>query len=174
MNRRHPLPWSIHNGALRLGGQSPFGDEDEPNSLALGRNGSGMEAPLTADQLRQIRDQIDAILTAPFRVLLPNPCEHDEPWLPTAIRERLYRHHAAHPQFEIAMLDMDALADEPMGWSTEAQVRVLHLRTVEQLFAEGGNVVLLVAGPGALELSRQARDVGLPVQLIRRPEAVAS
>jgi hypothetical protein len=174
VNRRHPLPWSIHDGHLALGGKSTFADHGEDYSLHLGRRGSGMEAPLTRGDLQQIRDRIDAILGAPFRVLVPNPGVHDEPWLADAIQERLDRLYAAHPHFEIAILDVDALDSPPATWGeSKIGLRTLYYQRVADMFADGGDRVLLVAGPDALELSRQAYEQRLAVQLIRGPQAVA-
>lgn len=171
-DRRHPLPWSIHSGTFRLGGKSHFANADEPYSLTLGRH-SSMEAALSDDDLRQLRDQIDAILAAPFRVLVPNPCEHNEPWLAAAIRNRLDVMHARHPRFELAMLDVDAVESAPIDWAFDARVRVLFYATVAEMYADGGSRVLLAAGRGALELSRLAHETNLSVALIRAPEAVA-
>lgn len=173
MNRRHPLPWTLQNDWITLTGEARFdGDEDRPYSLGLGRYG-GTLATLTRDELQQLREQIDAVLAAPFRVLVPNPCEHDEPWLANAIRERLDALHATHPNFEIAMLDIDALDSAPITWSMDARVPVLFYQTTAELFADGGSRVLLVAGPNGPELSRQAHEQRLAVQLIRGPRAVA-
>jgi hypothetical protein len=172
-DRRHPIPWSIHDGRFALGGKSSFADTGEDYSLHLGRRGQGMEAPLSRGDLQQIRDQIDAVLAAPFRVLVPNPCEHDEPWLSDAIRQRLDALLAAHPHFEIALVDVDVLDSPPAMWG-EAKVGLRHLyyQTAADMFADGGDLVVLVAGPGALDLSRQAHEQQLAVQLVRGPEAV--
>lgn len=171
-DRRHPLPWSIHDGAFTLGGRSTFADHGEDYSLHLGRNG-GMEAPLSRAQLQQFRDQIDAVLNAPFRVLIPNPGENDEPWLAGAIRDRLDALHKDHQQIEVALLDADAFESAPEAWAMDNLVPVLIYQTVEHMFTDGGDRVLLVAGPGALELSRQAREQQLTVDLIRQPQEVA-
>jgi hypothetical protein len=174
-NRRHPLPWSIHDGAFTLGGKSTFADHGEDYSLHLGRRGSGMEAPLSRDNLQALRDQIDAVLAAPFRVLIPNPGEHDEPWLADAIRDRLDALYAAHPHFEIAMLDVDAVDSAPDAWGEgKIGLRYLYYQTAADMFADGGDQVLLVAGPGALELARQAHEQRLAVQLVRGPLEVRS
>lgn len=172
-DRRHPLPWSIQNGWVSLQGHSRYrDDEDRPYRLSLGRHNT-TEASLTADELRQLRDRIDAVLAAPFRVLVPNPNEHDEPWLASAIRERLDKLHAAHPHFEIAIL-YDDTADGPIvDWVFDAHVQLLFYPTVAEMYADGGSRVLLVAGENALELSRLAHEANVAVDLIRRPEVAS-
>lgn len=171
-DRRHPLPWRLQDGWLTLQGQNRDRGEDRPYSLELGRYG-GTAITLTELELCQLRDQIDAVLTAPFRVLAPNPIEHDEPWLAGAIRDRLDALHAAHPQLEVAMLYDDTAEGVIVDWVFDAHVQLLPYNSVEQMFADGGSRVLLVAGPGALDLSRLAHEANLAVDLIRGPEAVS-
>jgi hypothetical protein len=167
-DRRHGLPFSMHHGRFTIQGQPSY--EDTPYRLNLGGQGGGMYAPLTRADLEQLRDGIDDILAAPFRVLVPNPREHDAPWLADAIRDRLDRMHAEHQRMEVAALQDDAFVSAAEAWAWDVDIPVLYYDTAADMFADGGDRVLLVAGPGALELSRQAREANLGLDLIRAPE----
>lgn len=167
---RHPLPWSIQNGWLTLESQQRYINDDRHYALRVGRYDSTI-ASLNEVELRQLRDQIDAVFDAPYRVLVPNPNEHDDPRLPWEIRHRLDRIHGQHPRMQLAVLAADESDSVPAEWAMDARVEVLIFQTLNEMVADGGSLVLLVAGLGALDIVEPVHGGHLPVDLIRLADA---
>lgn len=176
MHNQHPLPWTGQNGWVVLTGPSHVHDDDRPYTLKMGRYG-GVLADMTRAELVQLSDAIAAVLAAPYRVVIPNPGEHQEPWVSESIRARLDTIFGTGGRMEISLLQVayDDPTSEPIAWAAEHGVNLLFYTSVEQLYAAGGNEVLIVAGPNALELSRQAREANLARRLLRQsaPEVSA-
>jgi hypothetical protein len=137
--------------AVHLEPDSAF-HEGEPKPFKLRLNPCGSQsfsAAFTEAELRLLRDQIDAALAAPYRVLILGGVGVTHPGLETAIRGRLDMLHAHHPRMEIATRCMATDADERAEeWAADAQVRMLFYDSVAAMVADGGNRALIVRRAG--------------------------
>lgn len=166
-NRRHPLPWPMpdRDNWIWLEPDTAWHDgEPKPYKLAFGTH-NRYSAAFSEAELRLLRDRIDAVLDAPYRVLVPNP--GDDQHVADTIRERLDMLHGHHPRMQVAVLDVDSIGSAPETWAMDARVEMLVYQTAEEMFADGGSRVLIVAGPDALNLTKQAFEAHLCYDLIR-------
>jgi hypothetical protein len=153
MNRRHPLPWTMPDrGWIHLEPDTDYDNEPRPYNLRLGSAGvrEGSLAALSAADLRQLRDQIDAILHARYRVLVLGGHGVPEPALADALHRRLDTLRSWHPAIEVAVLDVDSLDGPAITWCMATQAPVLIYPTVAAMVADGGNRALIgrLAGEG--------------------------
>lgn len=154
MNRRHPLPWTMPTrNWVHLEPDSEF-DEDEPQPYRLrlgpGSSKDGHAASFTAAELRALRDHINAVLHARYRVLVLGGHGVPEPVLTRVLHRRLDMLRSWHPELEVAVLDIDALDGPAITWCMAAQVPALIYRSVADMVADGGNhaVIGRLAGEG--------------------------
>lgn len=167
-DHRHPLPYSLQDGWITLEAQAR-GDEDRPYAIRLGRH-DGTMAGLGADELRQLRDRIDQVLSAPFRVIPVGGTDfgYDDPRLDAAVRERLDRLRERHPHMEIATQSEPTAAGRVAErWAASAQVPTVRFRDVESAMAAGGNRVVLVAGSDGPDLASLAYQASIGIDLVR-------
>lgn len=139
---RHPLPWVMpaRDGWVNLE-PALILHEGAPKQfkLRLGLR-ERMSAVFTETELRQLRDQIDAALAAPFLVrILGGPVA--ERWMPAAIERRMDEVLRFHPNLAIAHAGRPGSADELVdAWARD---RGVHTFVDPAGPAAGGSAVLI-------------------------------
>jgi hypothetical protein len=132
-------------------------DQPTPYRLSLGR-GDGTSVVVTADDLRALRDQIDAVLAAPYRVLILGGRAVDEQALAPVLHRRLDMLYRRHPSMEVAGLaGQSGVGEIATQWCTTTHVPVLVYQTVADMVADGGNRAIIIAGqPDSLDMASAA------------------
>lgn len=167
MADKHPVPWSLRTG-LHLD-PAPHWDSEETAEgfkLMLGsRVGGGTYGIYTRAELRLLRDQLDAVLLAPFRMLVAGGdvvnASTDWPeiyeWLDV---QRARVDHAGVPMQIVCGAENPAQSMVYV-WALNNRIELVGQRPVD--FTAGGNAVMLMPDSDGRAIAGRAHKLGIPV-----------
>lgn len=160
----HPMPWSDRNNWVHLQGNGP-GRDERPVALTIGRH-DGTAASLGYEELTELRDRLNQILVAPYRMyVVGGDCvDAARDW--PAIYEWLDKRHSevveAGWHLQIVTGPENPAQALVYVWALNRNIETIGVRPVR--FDAGGSAVAMMPTRHGLDILRSAHgDHDLPV-----------